>query len=426
MRKLFIGLAVSWILHVSAECENNGMCNKEGTASCDESSCTCHPGFSDDSCSTFDYQIECDQTYVKVSTKLEYFTRLASISAASDLHLNAAECTGVEKNENGESSLVFMISESPASCGATVESNGTYIKYSNYIRENTITNDPTLVTRSAVQIGFHCLFPVDYRVALPAVIPTVSTVAWQTSRGKFVVKMNMFNDETFTSTLNPGSNEITIAKGEWLYLQMDLMNIIDDAASSLKAEQCWATPVQHQLQDGTEAFHNILQAGCPVDTSVKILSNGENKKVHIKVQMFGFKDQQEQQEVWLHCVVRVCGEGTCRQQCGGLAKRSTAEQGEFSDIAVVTSPKIRITDQDAVEVDVLPEMKELIGDSMDATLVYILSAILILVVLAIFFAAILIHQNSRVSLLDAESNDSPVKKSGNANAGTAFSSVFRG
>lgn len=78
--------------------------------------------------------------------------------------------------------MKFTITGSPAECGAEVTSNGTYIRYQNYIRDNDVTNDPTVATRSQVQIGFACEFPVDYRVALPAIMPTVSTVAVQTSR----------------------------------------------------------------------------------------------------------------------------------------------------------------------------------------------------------------------------------------------------
>lgn len=83
---------------------------------------------------------------------------------------------------DGSEYVKFTITGSPAECGAEVTSNGTYIRYQNYIRDNDVTNDPTVATRSQVQIGFACEFPVDYRVALPAIMPTVSTVAVQTSR----------------------------------------------------------------------------------------------------------------------------------------------------------------------------------------------------------------------------------------------------
>ena len=56
------------------------------------------------------------------------------------------------KNADGEDIAIFTVTGSPASCGAIVESNGTAIRYSNYIRDNDITNDPTLTTRSKVKI----------------------------------------------------------------------------------------------------------------------------------------------------------------------------------------------------------------------------------------------------------------------------------
>ena len=53
---------------------------------------------------------------------------------------------------DGELYVKFTITGSPAGCGADVMSNGTYIRYQNYFRDNDVTNDPSVATRS--QAGF--------------------------------------------------------------------------------------------------------------------------------------------------------------------------------------------------------------------------------------------------------------------------------
>jgi len=419
MRK-FLLLSTLSSLAVTQSC-------KEATTErvAEDGSCICKDSFSGEFCDEqIHYDLECDQSFVNVRVKMSSLVALG-ITDADKLHLNDPDCVGVGGvNEDGEPIAIFTVTGSPASCGAIVESNGTAIRYSNYIRDNDITNDPTMTTRSRITIGFHCSFPVDYRVALPGIMPTVSTVAIQTSKGSFVVNMDMFGDEDYRNVMDM-SKEVRVAKGDWLHLQMKLMNKIDDSASNLIAEQCWATPVPQPHSDAPDAqaaFHNILLSGCPADSSVRIHSNGEGDKVQFKVQMFGFKS--ETPSVYLHCVVRVCG-ANCEKSCANMRKRSV-ENGEerYSDIAVVTSPKITIFESDEVQVEEIVELKPYIDDQFDATLVYILSAILILVVIAIFAAALMIHQKSRVSLLDDSDEQTPKKNA--ANAGTAFSSVFRG
>lgn len=49
-----------------------------------------------------------------------------------------------------------------------------------------------------------------------------------------------------------------------------------------------------------------FQSGCPADSSVRVFYNGDKDKVQFKVQMFGFRS--ERTSVYLHCVVRVCGQ----------------------------------------------------------------------------------------------------------------------
>lgn len=418
-----LGWLLPFIASVRASCveSNTESVNADG-------SCNCYEGIIGDRCEQIDYELQCDQSFVTVTAPMATFNRIG-LEDSSKLRLNDENCRGSLTTIDGSDYVKFTITGSPAECGAEVTSNGTYIRYQNYIRDNDVTNDPTVATRSQVQIGFACEFPVDYRVALPAIMPTVSTVAVQTSRGKFVVSMDMFDSESFDSKLN-FNEEVSVAKGEWLYLEMNLRTIVHQDTSNLIAEQCWATPVAqpHSKEPKTgDVYHNILMNGCPADSSVVMFTNGENDKVRFKVQMFGFSGDYADSNVWLHCVVRVCGDD-CNKDCGMRRRRASEKIDDmptrYTDIAVVTSPRIMVTDEVDVEIEEITELKPFIEESADGTVVYILSAILVVVLAAILVAALMIHQKSRSPLLEHEVTEAPQKKS-NGNAGTAFSAFQR-
>ena len=94
----------------------------------------------------------------------------------------------------------------------------------------------------------------------------------------------------------------------------------------------------------------------------------------------------------------------------------------YSDIAVVSSVKIIIDERDEVQVEQIAEIEPFIHSKtsslvsffnfffsakFDATIIYVLSAILVLVVFAIFAAALMIHQKSRVRIPSCEVSPKP-------------------
>ena len=97
------------------------------------------------------------------------------------LSLNDRQCRGVFVDDQPrETYIVFNITDSLASCGTNIKSNETHIIYSNAIRDNDITDTASYVTRSSIEIWFHCAFPTDIRVKMiDKIEPTVRTVSTQ-------------------------------------------------------------------------------------------------------------------------------------------------------------------------------------------------------------------------------------------------------
>ena len=47
-------------------------------------------------------------------------------------------------------------------------------------------------------------------------------------RGTFTVSMDMFSGDDFQEKLDLSNNDVSIAKGDWLHLEMNLRTVVDD------------------------------------------------------------------------------------------------------------------------------------------------------------------------------------------------------
>ena len=103
--------------------------------------------------------------------------------------------------------------------------------------------------------------------------------------------------------------------------------------------------------------------------------------------MFGFNGEYADNNVWLHCVVRVCG-NDCEKvvplwsiesrilfnsikDCGMRRRRATDNIDDmptrYTDIAVVTSPRIMVTEEIDVEIEEVEELKPFIEGDISAS-----------------------------------------------------------
>jgi hypothetical protein len=212
------------------------VCSKGGTENCEMIGsdpghrCNCRPGFNGPDCSNFDYELQCDQSHVFVKARKYYFDEMGVDKDDLSLNENTDDCLATEEtNENGVPFYIFKIIGSPANCGSYVTSNNTHLKYTNAIRDAETTADAKIVTRSKIEIQFHCSFPVDYHVGLSNYLkPNVRTLTMKTDEGEFVIEMRAFQDQSFQREWLPPSEgqPIEIAKGQYLPLKISLTNVV--------------------------------------------------------------------------------------------------------------------------------------------------------------------------------------------------------
>lgn len=426
-------------------CDDNlskAKCSSSGTLQCELIGsdpgyrCNCRPGFSGPECSEFDYELKCDQSFVTVKAKKSYFDAM-DIKSMRELHLNDEACEATEEDDPVDGTIYYkwLIAGSPRACQSDVKSNATYIKYSNAIRDAENTADSKLVTRSRIEIQFHCTFPVDYRVGLAQGLrPKIRTVTIQTSRGKFVVDMKLFQDQGFQREWTPEepNTPVEVAKGQYLYLQLSLVNILADSASNLVADQCWATPSPNPAEE-TAAM--IIQTACPTENSVVMYSNGNDRRVRYKFQMFGFKNFPNA-NIHIHCVVRVCGD-ECEPQCGAKRKRRAIEESETlieqEELAIITSTAIKVRRKNEFnkqEGKITRNGEEVFEEDIragvhDGVLV-VLVIVLVLVVAGIAVGVFMMIQRKRTALAEdiLQQSEKP-KVAQHGAAGTSFS-IFYG
>lgn len=403
--------------------------------------CVCKPGFQGEFCDQFDYELKCDQSHITVKAKKKYFDDM-NIPSFEDLHLNDNECGAKEEISTGRKGTkyyIWTISGSPRNCGSIVSKNATHLMYSNAIRDADTTADSNLVTRSRIEIKFHCTFPVNYRLSLGKDLkPKIKTISFANDMGKFEVDFKLFQDSQFMNEWRPAiaDGPVEIAKGQRIYIQMALTSIVSDQASKLVVDECWGTPTNNPKAD---IAYTLIQTGCPQDNTVKIFSNGDSPFVRYEFQMFGFRKIDA--NIHLHCVVRVCS-NDCKQQCdsfSSMRKRRDVSNEEAlieeiieTEINLITSPSIRVRypgeanqiegkiSRDAAEL----ENKNLPKGLSDAILI-VLIVVLVMVMCAIAIGIYLVVQKKRTDLADQILEDShkPKQHMGNA-AGTGFSNYF--
>lgn len=418
----------------------------EGTKRCEEIGshpgyrCVCKPGFQGTACDQFDYELKCDQSHITVKAKKKYFDEM-EVESVDDLHLNDGACGAkmeTAEDRKGTQFYIWTISGSPRNCGSTVSKNATHLMYSNAIRDADTTADAHLVTRSRIEIKFHCTFPVNYRLSLGKDLkPKIKTISFVNEQGQFTVDFKLFQDSQFNNEWKPSSlnGPVEIAKGQRIYVQMELTNILADQASRLVVDECWGTPTDNPKAD---LAYTLIQTGCPQDKTVKIFSNGDSPFVRYEFQMFAFRKVEA--NIHLHCVVRVCGT-ECKQQCDNFnnlrrKRRSIEEDEEIivaeTEINLITSPSIRVrlpgqADQREGQIsrDKLElESKNLPQGVSDAILI-VLIVVLVLVICAIAIGVYMMMQKRRTALAEQileESQKPKVMPQGGA--GTGFSNFF--
>jgi hypothetical protein len=419
------------------------VCSKGGTENCEMIGsdpghrCNCRPGFNGPDCSNFDYELQCDQSHVFVKARKYYFDEMGVDKDDLSLNENTDDCLATEEtNENGVPFYIFKIIGSPANCGSYVTSNNTHLKYTNAIRDAETTADAKIVTRSKIEIQFHCSFPVDYHVGLSNYLkPNVRTLTMKTDEGEFVIEMRAFQDQSFQREWLPPSEgqPIEIAKGQYLPLKISLTNVVSKDANTLITDQCWGTPGP---QPASNPAYQLIQMGCPTDNGIKVIANGKKKDVMFKFQMFEFSNFR-QDPIHIHCVVRVC-QDNCEPVCDNFAlnsfrrKRALDNQSPVQDVNIITSPAFMVRrkgEMGSQEGKITRDGENIMLEKMkigvnDGVLV-VLIIVLVLTVGGIVIFTYMMIQKRRTAMAEEilEESQKPKQQVQNA-AGTSFSIFF--
>lgn len=257
-----------------------------------------------------------------------------------------------------------------------------------------------------------------------------------------MVDMKLFQDQGFQREWLPEKPNmpIEIAKGQYIYVQLSLVNILADSANRLIADQCWATPSPNPA-DSTAAM--IVQTACPQESSVVMYSNGNDRTVRYKMQMFSFA-QYPSANIHVHCVVRVCGE-ECEPTCAGdvptQRKRRAIMENEVidvmegnADLAIITSTSIKVASpgqyDESQEGKITRDGEKLAEEGIKAGVsdgvLVVMIIVLVLVVGGIAVGVFMMVQRRRTALAEEilQQSEKP-KMAPQSAAGTSFS-IFYG
>ncbi|XP_055006523.1 IgGFc-binding protein-like [Boleophthalmus pectinirostris] len=206
----------------------------------------------------------------------------------SALHLKDDSCKG--SLQSGR--LVFHFNNDDQLCGTILKSNGTH-----FIYENAILGDDSL----NIQLFFSCVFPLTSAVSMDIAINPVESAIKKflpSGQGHYRVRLIPYQDAGFQNPLS-GNTNVEMHQNEQLFIEVQTEGI-DEREISAVMDNCWATPIN-------EAYYPLRQdlilQGCPAESSVKIIQNGNSTVARFSFEIFSFNNFAS---LYLHCQIHLC------------------------------------------------------------------------------------------------------------------------
>nr|XP_026690447.1 mucin-5AC-like [Ciona intestinalis] len=272
------------------------------------------------------------------------------------LHLNDEldpRCVGVEH----PTYYRYTIAPNLMDCGTTIELNDTHVNFTNTVSNNKYRNEwyrnitdhggtVILGNRAArnpgvfVNMRIWCTFPLDLSVSmaypfLPQITQQVLTFNIS-GHGQFSAAMQLYKSNAYD---DPYIAPPTLQSNETLYVGISLLETHNSTFMVVK--RCWGTP--ERAHDHPRQYP-IISDYCRVPESlggsVKVMGNGEGRKVKWEGSVFKFIDFQQ---VWLHCEIRVCFGDDCKPDCEETtSRRKRSANSDGGSVHVISAGPISL------------------------------------------------------------------------------------
>ncbi|XP_023678384.2 oncoprotein-induced transcript 3 protein [Paramormyrops kingsleyae] len=321
----------SWSCREIEGCHNsNGGCSHGCSVLQDSYVCQCPRGLTlGEDQRTCQVPVQCHPSSIQVSVP-------KSLAGGLDLFLSNSSCRGVSNGTH------ITLSFSLKTCGTVVEVINDKIVGSNLVtglpRSSPSSSGDIIVRTSKLLLPVSCEFPRHYEVSdgYQASLHSTALELAGRSRGIFPFSLELFKSADFSE---PYSSPPRLHLRDALFFGVEPQERVAGLAALV--ESCFATP--GPTADQALKYY-LIKDGCISDESVKQYSSKDQLSKHFQVPVFKFVGK-DNEEVFLHCRVLVCGQredgSRCSQGCRRRIRRQLWTE-EHLDQRILTGGPIRI------------------------------------------------------------------------------------
>ncbi|XP_041865891.1 oncoprotein-induced transcript 3 protein [Melanotaenia boesemani] len=307
---------------------NNGGCSHDCSSLLDSYQCHCPRGLElGEDQHTCQVPVQCDSSSITVSVPKDLVGGL-------ELFLSNTSCRGVSNGTH------INLSFSLKTCGTVVEVTDDKIVGTNLVtglpRSNPGSSRDLIVRTSKLLLPVTCEFPREYHVSdgYQASLHSSALELAGRSEGVFQFNLELFKNAEFSE---PYRTPPQLHLHESLFFGVEPKESVEGLSALV--ESCFATPGPKADQ---ALKYYLIKDGCVCDETVTQYSSKDQLSKHYQVPVFKFIGKDNQQ-VFLHCQVLVCGAGDtrCAQHCRGRVRREV-QMGESQDQSTLSTGPIYI------------------------------------------------------------------------------------
>jgi len=299
---------------LGVSCSNRGLCIVNNIYSRGYW-CECDEGWAGQDCLHAEPTVECGDRRIDVVIDKGLVQELG-IEDDVNFVFFGRSTAGANCRAQEEDNLYKLSIQAPFSnCGTKVvqEQAGDDYTFSNTVVWNReVNNTKNLIDRELVLLDFKCIYEDTYTVSGPSISPTINVIKFANEKGQFEVSMQLYRDDQFDKQY---SSSPTVIVGAYVYVQVELAHI-QGAYLAVSLDKCFASQ-SSDPSDPVSTKHVLIDNRCvnENDTTIRIISNGENEKSRFMFQMFRWRYSAD--DVYIHCDVDICNLNT--EVCTGEA-----------------------------------------------------------------------------------------------------------
>ncbi|XP_076820225.1 pancreatic secretory granule membrane major glycoprotein GP2-like [Clavelina lepadiformis] len=314
-------------------CENEGECFEESSNG--KFTCLCTENYAGLRCDLPFPGITCGNKSIEITIDKRMVTELGLDDDTGLVYFEGwSGCIAVDRN--GQYHL--QVDAPFTDCGIKMRRDETH----GYLfKQNIVWNKrDENIERKHILVDFQCNYTDRYEIMAGPIIPTVTTIDFETSYGTFTVQMDLFRDQSFSSQSKYGFQPVIAIEDE-VCVQQSLVNVNPEHLV-LTLLNCWAST----KQDGTGLTHSLVSNKCSNEETTEVVQNGEGSEAQFCFQMF--KWQENFNAVYVHCLVNVCNATAFPEFCTCQNERVKREvfsmtvEKQKSESRVVSSELIRV------------------------------------------------------------------------------------